>query len=122
VLDEIQLAAERTYLAHERTLMAWVRTGASLITFGFGFYQFFEFMHQEEPSIPVSRFLGPRTFGVAFIIIGVGFLGTATVQHWQSMKRLRAQQFAATFSLTLLLAMLMTLIGILALLTLFIPE
>jgi uncharacterized membrane protein YidH (DUF202 family) len=31
------LSAERTYLAHERTLMAWTRTAASLISFGLRF-------------------------------------------------------------------------------------
>jgi len=118
-LDEGQLAAERTYLSHERTLMAWVRTGASLITFGFGFYKFFEFMYEEEPKRPPSHLLGPRAYGVLFIFMGVGFLGVATVQHWQSMKRLRAQHGAAPFSLALLLAALVTALGILALLTTF---
>ncbi|MCI0366129.1 MAG: DUF202 domain-containing protein [Phycisphaerales bacterium] len=118
-LDEAQLAAERTYLSHERTLMAWVRTGASLITFGFGFYKFFEFMYQEEPGRPVSHLLGPRTYGLIFIFMGVGFLGVATLQQRRSMKRLRAQQFAAPFSLALLLAAMMTGLGILALITAF---
>ncbi|MDR3557688.1 MAG: DUF202 domain-containing protein [Syntrophobacteraceae bacterium] len=36
-----QLALERTILAHERTLMGWVRTSTSLITFGFTLYKFF---------------------------------------------------------------------------------
>jgi hypothetical protein len=30
------LAVDRTRLAHERTMLAWVRTATSLITFGFG--------------------------------------------------------------------------------------
>jgi hypothetical protein len=37
-----RLAFERTRGAYERTLMAWVSTGASLITFGFAAYKFFQ--------------------------------------------------------------------------------
>ena len=38
-----RLAVDRTALAHERTLMAWIRTAASLISFGFTIYKFFDF-------------------------------------------------------------------------------
>ena len=31
---------DRTRLAYERTLMAWVRTATSLISFGFTIYKF----------------------------------------------------------------------------------
>lgn len=37
--NSTKLAAERNRLALERTLMAWVRTAISLITFGYGFYK-----------------------------------------------------------------------------------
>ena len=36
-----QLALERAYIAHERTMMAWIRTSVALITFGFSIQQFF---------------------------------------------------------------------------------
>ena len=36
------LAFERTFLAHERTQKAWVRTALSLISFGFGIAKFFD--------------------------------------------------------------------------------
>jgi uncharacterized membrane protein YidH (DUF202 family) len=38
-----ELAVERTWLAHERTLMAWVRTATFMISFGFTIYKFFQF-------------------------------------------------------------------------------
>ena len=37
-----KLALDRTWLAHERTMLAWVRTAASLISFGFTIYKFFQ--------------------------------------------------------------------------------
>jgi len=39
-LDSTQMALDRIWLAHERTLMAWVRTAASMISFGFTIYKF----------------------------------------------------------------------------------
>src|SRR4030095_4895232 len=42
------LAVQRTFLAHERTLMAWVRTSASLISFGFTIYKFFAYLVETE--------------------------------------------------------------------------
>ena len=36
-----KLSLQRTVLSHERTMLAWVRTSTSLITFGFGIQQFF---------------------------------------------------------------------------------
>ena len=38
----IRMAFERTRCSYERTMMAWVRTGNSLIAFGFTFYYFFQ--------------------------------------------------------------------------------
>ena len=43
-----RLAADRTWLADERTLMAWIRTATSLISFGFTIYKFFEFEAGEK--------------------------------------------------------------------------
>ena len=46
-----ELAMERTWLAHERTLMAWVRTATSMISFGFTIYKFFQFQADKaEPG------------------------------------------------------------------------
>jgi uncharacterized membrane protein YidH (DUF202 family) len=38
--DRIILAVERTRVAYDRTMMAWIRTAISLLTFGFGIYNF----------------------------------------------------------------------------------
>jgi uncharacterized membrane protein YidH (DUF202 family) len=53
------LAYVRTRHALERTMMAWVRTAASLITFGFSVYKFFQFelnrTQQDSPSSAPGR-------------------------------------------------------------------
>jgi hypothetical protein len=49
------LALERTRLAHERRLMAWVRTATSLISFGFTIYKAFEYLRQRQPDVAHVR-------------------------------------------------------------------
>jgi putative membrane protein len=62
----------RTRLALERTIMAWVRTSASLIGFGFTIVQFFQRI-QSSQTVPVYLPGAPRDFGLA--LIGSGVLG-----------------------------------------------
>ena len=45
--DSSQLALERVRASYEQTLMSWIRTATSLITFGFSIYKFFQI---EAPS------------------------------------------------------------------------
>ena len=69
------LALDRTRIAYERTLMAWVRTGTSLITFGFAVHKFFQFEVAGATPRAVlikTTILGPREFGLA--LIGIGLL------------------------------------------------
>jgi putative membrane protein len=111
--DQLQLALERTYLAHERTLMAWVRTATSLITFGFTLYKFFFYLHEQDPARHPANLLGARTFGLVMIIIGTLTLVLASWQHRRQMKRIRAQYADAPFSLSLIVAVLIAILGIL---------
>ena len=89
--DATRLAVSRTMLAHDRTLMAWVRTSTSMISFGFTIYKFFEFLVQEKSMAAVNRLVGPR--GVALILIAVGLAGLAlaTYDYRHQIAHLRAQ-------------------------------
>ena len=54
--DQLELALERTLAAYERTMLAWIRTSGSLITFGFALFQstLWEYVLEavaEQPSI-----------------------------------------------------------------------
>jgi putative membrane protein len=54
-----KLAFDRTYLAEERTILAWIRTATSLITFGFAIFSFLEFPTEPDtltPHISVRAF------------------------------------------------------------------
>ena len=105
---------ERTILSHERTLMAWVRTATSLITFGFSIYKFFQ-LELGGPVRPRAyQVIGPREFAMIMIAIGVFALIVATIQNWQHRKNMRKQHIEIPFSLSLLVAGLISALGFLA--------
>jgi putative membrane protein len=84
-----RLAFERTRLAVDNTLMSWIRTATSLITFGFGIYKFFQLELGRERQ--AGRLIGPREF--ALMMVGAGLLSLALgiLDHWQNMRALRAE-------------------------------
>ena len=111
-----KLAIERTWLAHERTLMAWVRTAASLISFGFTIYKFFQFELSKRGPGP-EPLIGPREFALLMIGIGLLALVFAFVGHRRSVQAL-AKTFATGVprSVAGLVAGLVSLLGIVAIL------
>jgi putative membrane protein len=108
-----RLAVDRTRLAYERTLMAW--TAASMISFGFTIYKFFQFELGDRPVAP-DHFIGPRGFGLMMIGIGVASLLLSTIQHRQSMRSLRAEYGGVVVpgSTATLVAGLFSILGLIA--------
>jgi putative membrane protein len=113
------LSYERTRLAADRTLMAWIRTSVSMISFGFTIFKFFVYLR--ESDILSGRLLlqGPRNLGLGLVGLGTLLLGMAIVeyllyQRWLS--REMKQKFP--LSTTLLAAVLISLMGILAMVNL----
>jgi putative membrane protein len=110
------LAVDRTRMAHERTLMAWVRTSTSLISFGFTIYKFFQYLRESSPTPLTEHFFGPRQFAMLMICIGLVTLVGATIQHRRDMKALRAHYAEVPYSLATVLAVLVSFLGIAGLL------
>jgi putative membrane protein len=112
--DATQFAMDRTWLAHERTLMAWIRTSTSMISFGFTIYKFFQF--EQGRNAPAMRgLLTPRDF--ALIIVGIALLAllVATVQNRIEVAKLRKHLGSGKRSLAVLVAALVSVFGILVL-------
>jgi putative membrane protein len=116
------LAYDRTRLAYERTLMAWVRTGVSLISFGFTIYKFFEEFHRAEPGSRTGGLFGPREFGITMISIGLVAVLLATIQHVIVMHKLRAKDPEVPYSLAAVVALLVSGLGIIALVAIFFRQ
>jgi len=107
-----KLAYERTNLALERTMMAWVRTATSLITFGFTIYKFFQLEMKGMPR--TDQIIGPREFAILMIAIGLFALLVSAIQNWHERKNLRKEFAEIPRSLTVLVAGLISILGILA--------
>jgi putative membrane protein len=106
------LAIDRTRLAAERSLMAWVRTSLSMITFGFTIYKFLQFIRQQS-GVPLPRPQAPRNLGLALIGIGTFALIAACIQHWNYVRKLSAIQPSKPWDLAFIVACLLALLGLL---------
>jgi putative membrane protein len=113
------LGYQRTRLAADRTLMAWIRTSVSMISFGFTIYKFFMYLRESNLLSGQLPLYGPRNLGLGLVGLGTFLLGMAIVeyllyQRWLS--REMKQKFP--LSTTLLAALLISAIGVLALVNL----
>jgi putative membrane protein len=109
----VQLAFERTFLAYERTRIAWVRTALALISFGFVIAKFFQYLREKQGE--TATVLSPRAIGLLMIIIGLVGLILANWQERRALKALRARCPELPQSISGVMAMLITLFGVLAL-------
>ena len=117
------MSFQRTRMSADRTLMSVIRTSLSLIGFGFTIYQIFQKAHDAQI---LKSSAAPRNFGEALVLLGIGMLVVGIGYHTAFMvglrkerERLRADglihaesQFPA--SLTLMVAILLLVIGVLA--------
>jgi putative membrane protein len=106
------LAFERTRAAYERTMMSWIRTAMSLITFGFSIYKFFQ---MEVPERAEHRLIGPREFSLMLVSLGLVSLLLATLEYRQSIRVLGAQYSDQRRSMAVIVAALLSVLGIVAL-------
>ncbi len=82
----------RVYLAAERTLLAWIRTGLALMGFGFVVARFGLFLRELQASQgePLVRSLhGSQWFGIALVLLGVIVNLLAALQHTRFVHRLQ---------------------------------
>jgi putative membrane protein len=111
--DSISLAVDRTRVAFERTMLAWIRTATSLITFGFGVEKFAEVI----PGGGTHRsVIGLPQFGFIMVCIGLVSLVLAVIEHRRNLRALGKQYDRKRVSLAVMLAGLIALLGIFALL------
>ncbi|AIE76046.1 MULTISPECIES: YidH family protein [unclassified Synechocystis] len=87
-----ELARERSRAAAERTLMAWIRTSLSLISFGVGIDRIVAAIHGAFPD-GRSGFHLSRTLGLSFIVIGTLALLAAAINHRQDLKHIERGGF-----------------------------
>jgi inner membrane protein YidH len=99
------MACLRTAMASDRTLLAWVRTALSMVSFGFTIYKFFQYLYESRPEMAVPH--GARSF--ALMLTGVALLGLVAglLEHRHVLKQLGghpARSFWSSFSVMTALA------------------
>jgi putative membrane protein len=112
-----ELAKQRNRDAAERTLMAWIRTCLSLISFGFGLDKIIAAIDRATAGdgVPVER--GVQLVAAAFMITGVLSMAGATVQYRRELRRLQHDDYVYRDKpqLAAATAVLISLIGVVAL-------
>jgi putative membrane protein len=108
----------RNYLAAERTLLAWVRTGLAMMGFGFVVARFGLFLRE---LASVERVHPQQTLGVSLgvgttlVLLGVAVNFLAAIKHWNTVRRLdRGQPLRfGPISLGIVVAVLLGILGLL---------
>jgi len=75
--------------------MAWVRTGSSLIGFGFTIVQFFDRMNDLRDVRPARFPEAPRYLGLMLIVCGIAALVISAWQYRVEMRDMQSGDFAA---------------------------
>ena len=120
--DPTQMAAFRTRLALDRTTLAWIRTTLTMASFGFGMVGFFRSLREKASSAESIRLHeGAIQFGTALIILGIAATLLSGLTHWFSLRKLARGEvpLATQWSLSITVAMLFAVSGLVALWSLF---
>jgi putative membrane protein len=96
-------------MAADRTLMAWIRTALSLLSFGFTIYKILE---EVEKSISLPQENSPRNIGILLAVTGTVAMVMGTIEYYQTLHELRQDHHFWYFRPALIMALLMCISGV----------
>lgn len=112
--DSIRMAIQRTVMAADRSLMAWIRTGLSLISFGFTIYKFLDYSREQmiASGTHSGSLSSPKAIGLFMIGMGILSLIFGTLEHFTIIKKLQGKYSFSNTRYALIMAGLLTVFGI----------
>ncbi len=110
-----ELAKERNRAAEERTLMAWIRTSLTLISFGFGIESIVSILNQNFGEI-ANQIRLSRILGISFIALGTFSLLAAALDYRRQLHRIQRNDllYQSRKSPTLIVAYILAFLGLIA--------
>ena len=112
---QAEYARERNRAAAERTLMAWIRTCLSLISFGFGIAGIVAAL--PGFGLRVNTFRLSRILGLLFIALGIYAMIVAAIEHQRELRLIETSEdysYRSRRSLALTVAGGIVIIGVVA--------
>jgi putative membrane protein len=103
------LGVMRTIMAADRTLMAWVRTSLSMLSFGFTIYKFLETAAQQGA---LARPESPQRVGLFLVGMGTAAMVLGVISYWATLKDLQRTEHFRLGRPTLLISLVMTVAGV----------
>lgn len=107
----------RVFFAAERTLLAWLRTGLTIIAIGFVVARFGLFirllsLQVEPPHLGVSSLLSAG-LGIAFVIVGSLAIFVAAIQHGRFIATLTPHDLPPRYSrkIAVVLSLVVAILG-----------
>ncbi|NYT40263.1 DUF202 domain-containing protein [Sphingomonas sp. R-74633] len=79
------LGQKRTIMAADRTLMAWVRTSLSMLSFGFTIYKFLDALADNHQ---IANSSSPRHIGMFLVGMGTLTMVMGTISYWVTLRDL----------------------------------
>jgi inner membrane protein YidH len=90
----------RVFFAAERTLLAWLRTGLTVIALGFVVARFGLFLRLLSPQIEAhpGEYEASAALGVLFVLAGAIAILVATAQHRRFVSTLSQPELPASYN------------------------
>lgn len=104
------LSIRNSMMAADRTLMAWVRTGLSMISFGITIYKLLQGLEQAG-TLPAER--SPREIGLLLIGLGTVSILLGTIEYWFRLKEATELKLSQIWRPAFVMALVMSGIGFL---------